>query len=358
MFFEKPPVLIYIRRNSIELYFEKGMEKIEFPAEILVNNEILDEEKYNKLVSEFIARFNLQAPKALIVLSDEIIFQKSFPLVEADQLNILMQKFNDTIPFDSEKIASKHILTGDELVVFATNKRLYGLIEQKISELRWKVLAVVPLTVFKEKLQMEDEELNGDLAKKILAHKQLIALSNFLNYEEISLRGKKARSLPALVLVAVMLLLLLTALLSAYFLGYLKFPLIQTAKKATQTAKVDQTVKKAQESTAAAKEKEASFSAQIKKEDLKIEILNGTGLAGQAAKVRDQLLKLGYKNFELGNAEGAGATETVVVFSKKVSDEIEAEIVEELKKSFVRVSKQEKSELEEFDILITTGKNI
>lgn len=360
--FDQPAILIYIRRNSIEVFLPKSVEKIEFPAEVLSHNEILNEEKYTQLVNEFLAKFNLKSPKVNIVLSDEIVFQKSLPLVESDQLNLLVQKFNDSVPFEVEKIASKHILSKDELQIFTTNKKLYWLIEQRIAVLGGQVVSVVPLFIFKEKLKLDSEEISGEIASKILENKQLLNLGNFLKYEEISLSNKKSSKMP-LILMGIITLLFSVGIVAIYFFGFLDGSINKIMEKISP-AKIEEKTKLKESTPSAEKiatssaKQESTASAQVKKEDLKIKILNGTGVAGQAAKVKDQLSSLGYKNFELGNATGAYATETVVVFSSKVSTDTKTEIINELKKSFVKVSQQDTVESQEFDILITTGKNI
>ncbi len=94
---------------------------------------------------------------------------------------------------------------------------------------------------------------------------------------------------------------------------------------------------------------------EIKKEDLKVQVLNGSGIAGQAAKVKEALAGLGLSQIEIGNAEGALAKETVVVFSKQASDSLRKAVITKLEGIFEAVSTSDNGDLGT-DILITTGK--
>jgi flagellar basal body-associated protein FliL len=101
---------------------------------------------------------------------------------------------------------------------------------------------------------------------------------------------------------------------------------------------------------------EASPSASINKEDVKVQVLNGTGVPGQAALVKLQLSKVGYKNFTLDNLEREDTSETKMEYSSQVSKELRTEISDELKKIFKTVkSDSQASDSAEFDVIITTG---
>lgn len=100
---------------------------------------------------------------------------------------------------------------------------------------------------------------------------------------------------------------------------------------------------------------ESSESAKVKK-DLKIQILNGSGISGQAGNLKVQLEGLGYENIETGNAEVKG-TKTTVVFSNKVSNSDKAELIKSMESTFTEV-KSQTEQVSEFDVNITTGSYI
>lgn len=69
----------------------------------------------------------------------------------------------------------------------------------------------------------------------------------------------------------------------------------------------------------------------VKKEDIKISILNGTGITGEAGYLQGQLRSLGYKAITIGNADTTSASSTKVTFSSTVSSGVVDEITEKLK---------------------------
>ncbi|MBI2594365.1 LytR C-terminal domain-containing protein, partial [Candidatus Curtissbacteria bacterium] len=90
------------------------------------------------------------------------------------------------------------------------------------------------------------------------------------------------------------------------------------------------------------------------KETLSIQILNGTGIAGQASIIEDLLSQAGFKNFTLGNAQNTDNIEAVVAFGQNVSEKIQQEILEQLGKIFVGVASSTQNE-QDYDVIITTG---
>jgi hypothetical protein len=101
---------------------------------------------------------------------------------------------------------------------------------------------------------------------------------------------------------------------------------------------------------------EATDSASVSKEELTLEILNGTGIPGQAALIRTQLSKLGYQKFTLDNLDRDDTATTELNYTSRVSKDQRNEISAELKKIFKNVDTEEvASEEAKFDISIVTG---
>lgn len=92
----------------------------------------------------------------------------------------------------------------------------------------------------------------------------------------------------------------------------------------------------------------------VKKDDVSIEIQNGTGIPGEAAYLQTQLKKLGFTDITAGNASSTDNTATTVTFAKTLSQTIQDEIKTELEKIYkdvnVKTSSTQKS-----DVVIVTG---
>lgn len=92
----------------------------------------------------------------------------------------------------------------------------------------------------------------------------------------------------------------------------------------------------------------------VNKEDIAIEVLNGTGVAGEAGYLQGKLEDLDYTNIEVGNADSTDYTDTTVTFSKDLSttvvDEIKKELEEIYKKVVVKTSSTQ-----DMNVVIITG---
>ncbi len=95
---------------------------------------------------------------------------------------------------------------------------------------------------------------------------------------------------------------------------------------------------------------------EVAKEVLKVQILNGSGVSGQAGKLKKAMEELGYKDIETGNAkETETITKTTISFSSKVTKTMQNEMRNTLKETLGDVE-SETAENGDFDITIVTGK--
>jgi hypothetical protein len=92
------------------------------------------------------------------------------------------------------------------------------------------------------------------------------------------------------------------------------------------------------------------------KSEISIEVLNGTGVAGQASFVKSKLEALGYEDITAGNADSQDEERTVVTFATDVSKTHMDEITELLEKEYEDVSTKKGSLSGDLDVRIVTGK--
>lgn len=150
------------------------------------------------------------------------------------------------------------------------------------------------------------------------------------------------------------LLIFITALLvgGAAVGGFFYYSQIKT-KEPPKNVKSETPV---QAPTAAPTEPVASESAQ--KTDaatLSVQILNGSGTAGEAARVRDELQKAGFEKFSLGNADSYDYTDTEV----QVKEGLPGTVFESIQKSLSAYTVVEESALptsSSYDVVINVGK--
>jgi len=85
-----------------------------------------------------------------------------------------------------------------------------------------------------------------------------------------------------------------------------------------------------------------------------ISIENGTGIAGEAAYIRDILKSAGYSEFKIGNATTTDNVTTTVTFSSSLDESVKDEITIKLKSVYKEVSVANSSTQTD-DVLIVTG---
>lgn len=92
------------------------------------------------------------------------------------------------------------------------------------------------------------------------------------------------------------------------------------------------------------------------KTQINISVLNGTGIAGEAGILSDQLKNLGYTNVTTGNASDQNATDTQVTFSSTIGADVVNEITGKLNELYTNVTTNNSTSLPAgTDIQITTG---
>lgn len=131
--------------------------------------------------------------------------------------------------------------------------------------------------------------------------------------------------------------------LITYFSGISKFDTVEPKVTATPKVEVEKTATPVPQVT-------------TKREDLKVQVLNGSGVSGLASKAKTLLEGLGYKDVAVGNADKSDYEETQIQIKDSVKDFVNV-LTSDLSKSYT-VSKESKtlSSTSKFDIIITLGK--
>jgi hypothetical protein len=95
---------------------------------------------------------------------------------------------------------------------------------------------------------------------------------------------------------------------------------------------------------------------ELKREDLKLKVLNGRGVAGIAGEAKNYLESLGYKDVEVGNADSYAYQQTEISIKKDKEPYLEL-LITDLSDGFRVSEKTETLATEsEFDAVITIGK--
>ena len=186
--FGQNKVIIYLKRNSLELIkdgHDTPSSHLDFPPNIAKWEEIIDRAKFENLLSSFLLKEISKREKIIILLSDEVVFQKTFPkdqiITDGD-----FQKFVAAIPFDPLNLSAKQVKTQNELYFTGTNKTLYEIVVSLLAQHKIKVQAVVPAIIF----GINDPLISNNLSN-ITSNSKLLKAANFLE------KVKAPENLPA-----------------------------------------------------------------------------------------------------------------------------------------------------------------
>ncbi len=93
---------------------------------------------------------------------------------------------------------------------------------------------------------------------------------------------------------------------------------------------------------------------ELKKEDLKISVENGAGVAGIAAKTQEFLEKAGYKVEAIGNSTDSARTDTLIKLKGSKKD-YQTILTESMKDTFTVVVQTDLEETSQYDVIIVVG---
>ena len=385
----KPRLLFYLKPDLLEVYSDQveGPARLDFPPEIVNYQEVFDPEKFAKSLEDFLGQIAVAQLEVVVLISQPLIFSKEFlyqesisnvdpnkPLLDYNALNTKIQAYIEATPFDNNHISKLELKGENSSLILVTNKSLYLPIVDLVTKLGGRVISVVPVTVFGDLGQKTI--LDGGDVDLVFDDKKTLQINNFLLSQNIAAvdagktvspivtgdeddeeeegNGKKSKIL----LILGALFIIGGLLVLGMMLGFVKNPLPKSAGTAPETSKSlpqpSAVVSVATESAILVGSPSAALQ-DIKKDQLKVNIINGSGVSGQGSKVKSILTPLGYKDITIGLTVLSGTTDTSISYSKKVTTVNKDELVQELGKTFLAVKTTEASSAARFDIEITTG---
>lgn len=366
--FGKPKSILYLRRSSLEVYTDKSqsyVEKLQIPAQLISSEEVLDQEGLLRFLNDFFTKVTYKEQKAVIILSDELTFSKVIGLgqITKEDLEAQKRQFVDSVPVGLHELSRLEVIYKDKFYLIACNKKLYESVLKSLSSLGREVEFVVPAIIF-------GVSTNGPLTavdiRKILSGRELVKMGNLLTAgmaaweddtlsESISPMQRKSDLavfdakyffVPALVIVVLFLVAGGYILLSSQNKAFTNFkPFLGGA-----TPKPSPSLSPTSVASAGVQNQKLS-----NKRQMAIEVINGTGKAGQAGKVKSMLEGLDFGDITTGNAQDSNNTVTKVEFASDVSSDVVSEIKKELSTTFERVESSEQPAASSYKIIIITG---
>lgn len=92
----------------------------------------------------------------------------------------------------------------------------------------------------------------------------------------------------------------------------------------------------------------------VDKKEVKVQVLNGTGISGGAGTLKKELVAIGFSEIEVGNANNKNYQKTQVTFDEGLPSSLKNEILDKLESLYADIDSDTKS-LDEYDVEIITG---
>lgn len=374
MFFKKQPHVVYLQKESLVVYSKNHPDGVEFtyPEKTIKNYEITNTNKFSDALETFVAENLIDENSTIVVLGADTFDQKKLESTASEDQQKEVEKFIKETGIKEENLLRETFELDNNRFIFIIDKRIYEPILQQLVNLGWKITSVIPISLFRDlqDSKMKKNGLNLKELKDIQGNDKLVKDANLVSVlpttqpkpaeqapketesnadaTEETKESPPPSPVPAqksssanLIILSAIVIILLGALAFLYTQGIFDSVLKQTPAEVKQE-------EPAPTATPTPVETEED------KEKLTVKILNGTGVVGQAGRVKTRLEALDYSEIEAENSDTEENTETQITFSPKVPKEYQEEIVEDLEKIFETV-KNEVKDGEDADIVILTG---
>lgn len=148
LFFDKPRLIIFLRRNALEIY--KGNVKtaeVNYPPNTIRFLEIVDLNIFEKFILGILPQKH-EGQKIILMLDSDMAFYKVFPRTTAAEEEVEIKNFIGKIPFTTEQLTIKKIMSDKEFAIVAITRNLYLPIANMLKKAGFMVEAVVPISMF------------------------------------------------------------------------------------------------------------------------------------------------------------------------------------------------------------------
>ncbi len=353
------PKILLITKNGIQLYQDpKNPVQMDFAPDTVKNLEIIDQAKFAQALGQFFERNKPSTDKVILVLADSILFEKEIANAPQNVLAPQIQTFLDEVPIEEEKKAFFTIPQSEKQLTIATNKQFFELTQDVLTAQKIGILHAVPSTFYIAKIS---GTIDAATIQKIASDKNILKNVDFLSLpstQNSTANAVNNTDMPApakghktLLAVLGILLIAFSAVLTLTAFGIIKNPFLNKAEIKPDSAQESQP-------NGISNENVPAEIASVPKENLKIQVLNGSATEGQASKIKKRLEALGFTNIETGNSQTTNNIQTTVSYSENVDESTKALLQSELETILLEVKVEGDSKINpDYDILIITGKD-
>ena len=182
--FASPNVLVFVQRGGLVVSGKHvGPARLEFPAELVSNLELVHPAKFVEYCKQFFDENDLRHKRALIVLDNSLVFRKRIELDASGKPGALAKGFVEAMPFEEGTRACLSIQSDNLLQLLATNADIYDGIAAALEGAgAAKVIAVTPVAAYD--LKGSDRKITT-LAEHFLHDKHALKEADFMGVQPL-----------------------------------------------------------------------------------------------------------------------------------------------------------------------------
>ncbi len=356
---EQLPLVVFVELTKLTIYSALAPEPLvlDFPESSVEDMEFTDTRFIDSQLNLWISEEKIKKTNTYIVLSEKTYFQQEFSaLPVADDPKVA--EFISMIPF--EQIMHKVFQIEQVVRVVALSKNLYRPLLQVFEKQELPVTLVIPQFALNPELLQQAQPV--ELAAQLQSQFDHLKLLSFVSEEErrAKLERKKAitTGLPQdkkqLIILSAVFSVLLIALVFVYRWSQTS-DLPPTIPVASPAALPSPVVVASPEVVASSSAEPAALSPESLA-DISIQVLNGSGVPGQADRVRRALEEQGFTSITTGNSEGGTVSRASIIFTPSVSQQVRQQVRDAVG-SVISTEPivQDDPELASFDVRIITS---
>lgn len=351
--------ILFVGRADIYYYGGNIHAPLSFqlPHTIYQDMEIIDIEQFTQFVNTFIQKNKIQSCSMIIFFSSKTCFIKDFqtnlsPQEEEVQKNV----FIENIPFD--KVVSRlYKLKKDANTLVAVNSELILTLKDIFTKLNFIIEGLIPSFVL---FGDQEREFNIDTAQHIVKHFSSLPKMGFslIKQESIALKEEQEEfnfEKPQETKTRLYVMVGLFAMLMLV-LFYMLFTLAKKPKNKPIIIQPSPPVSIiVQKLTPTTPQIPSPIENTAPKNQISIQILNGSGVPGQANALKEKLNEAGYTTISTGNAQTQESATTLVVIKPTVQIYHRNEIDNIVRSLGFKSALNQNSEID-VDVLITIRK--
>ncbi len=349
-------IIIYLDRQQIIVAGNQLPTplKLELPVNIVSDIDIIDADAYELLVTNFLVQSKLITGNVILVISPDVYYQKNIVLsTDSEQRQSQIDNFLEIIPY--KNLIYKDYPVGNQPCVVALNRNYYEPLVKVVEKNNINIVAVIPYFILENyNLKLTDylpKEVKDIFQKsKLLLPFSLITSQDIDKITSIQIHKPKEDNTRAYILLAVFCLLFVV-LLGFIFVRprLMKPPLPIVTPNKSNIQNPSPTINQTTPTPT------IEF---VSKENLRIKVVNSSGVANQAAKIKQSLISAGFKQITPSSSSVVTATKNTISFSPSVNSE-SRQLIRQTVETIAGLSTEiESSDLIDFDVLITTTKII